>query len=518
MLRRIHAFFNRPRTLILAILATYAIFPIQTLSFQHDALLYLNTIVAFLGNPDTPLTHPHHMLTMAFYVGIAKGIHALWPDMSLPAVALAAMRYGNIACTGLALLGFQWVSERTLGVKPMAQCWMLVGMGFSFLIWSYASSAELYQPSLACFAWVLFFLFLPSTPWRVGMMVLLTVGMLSLHLMSIGLVLAVLFALRHTPRRLVSYSLGSGFGVLGVYGLPLLQLKTWDAVVGWLMPAGGPLGFSLLHSFLHIPIGLGRSFFGLAFVFANTDVYQWVSRVLLGRLYLIDDVFLVQGTSHAQWWASFLMWGAAVVAMGAVVWVAAKSLRRVSKNEKVRTLLLCLGGSFSVVVLSRDSHNEDLYVYIVCVFFVLLGVLFDKVKQPLLFWSAVVLMGVSNYSGAIRYLQDPTRDLFRQTAMAVAALPADGRPVVLDLQRNYAPYLTFYGISRHVLYLSDVDSLRSVGQDVWVSHASLVSTAYMQQRYPETSANLQQLAAWGLGDRIPKTPFVTPRLIKGVTP
>jgi len=469
-----------PSIIFLIISLLYIALPIQALSFQHDALMYLAQTKSILEGTSSSIYHPHHFLSHVLFETVAKGIMSINSWLPIQDSIIAAFRYTNIffslatLCIGLYILKVQ------LNGNWYQQTWFLLALSLSMLPWSYASSTEIYQPCVSFFLLTIAAMFSPPSHKQRALLILACIISISLHMMAIILIPGVLFY--HFRKNCFLRGLLSvviiGLGLLLVYSTKLQEFSSIIEMIDWISPGKGHSETSLATMVTHTIIGFGRSVFGALFLFSYEPFATLMSERLFPLQYFSDERYMVRNMSSPTFY--FLSFLGIYLASLFISLIAKTYENERFKSAKAQTFTIIFFSGVFLAIYNRDAYNTDMYALIITIFWLALAAHITKGPRETFF---VIGLGLFNFFGSILFLLSPSNDLYLDTTHQIQQLPTD-RSIIVDLKRNYAPYFIFYNITHDISYRSHSPQYE---KSHYVIRYGSTSESYFQRRHPHAA-------------------------------
>ncbi len=429
-----------------ALLLLYAASHSANLSSAHDAANYLRMI------RDGDWFHPHHL----FFNGAAALWIGAWQALlpSLPAITLVAW-LNAVFGAGCVMLAHLLLRER-IGLSPRAALIAALLPAFSFGLWFYSATVEVYVIPLFFLLAALYLLTAEEPPMKVVLLAALMHALAMLfHQVHVLFTLPALLLiyLRHRrrggppwqdgPRRpAIAYLLTAGFGAVIPYlavGALVLGHSTPRGYFAWLFRYAGNSDFwhaPGLGSLVKAVIGFGKSIIGGEFLFAITDVRALMAR-LLPHNWLADEQFLVR---HMPEWMAFALAALAVVFVLLIAWLLLRASWRTAfrSNPDVLSGIAAFFLTYTLFFLFWEPANPEFWIPQSVLFFLLLcaaalgaGSEERQRRHRVLLHAAVLLLLVINAAGSIRWLRAGDGDMYAVQARAMSAAAGDDGVVLL---------------------------------------------------------------------------------------
>ncbi|MDT8324237.1 MAG: glycosyltransferase family 39 protein [Bacteroidota bacterium] len=441
---------DRRITLLLgvALLLLYAASHSANLSSAHDAANYLRMI------RDGDWFHPHHLL----FNGAAALWIAAWQSLfpSLPAITLVAW-LNAVFGAGCVMLVHMLLRAR-MGLSPRAALLAALLPAFSFGLWFYSTTVEVYVIPLFFLLVALYLLTAEEPPIKHVLLAAFAHALAMLfhqvHVLFTVPALLLIY-LRHRrrggppwqegPRRpAFAYLLTAGFGALIPYllvGTLVLGHTTPRAYFAWLFRYAGNSDFwhaPGFSSLIKAVIGFGKSIIGGEFLFALPDVRALLQR-LLPHNWLADEQYLVR---HMPEWQSFVLVALTAALVLLLSWLLLRASWRAAyrRNPEVFTGIAAFFVTYALFFLFWEPANPEFWIPQSVLFFILLAAAaLDGGEQArvrrnrTLVHAIVLLLLLINAAGSIRWLRAEDGDMYAVQARAMtAAAGEDGAILLVD--------------------------------------------------------------------------------------
>jgi hypothetical protein len=429
-----------------ALLLLYAASHSANLSSAHDAANYLRMI------RDGDWFHPHHL----FFNGAAALWIAAWQSLlpSLPAITLVAW-LNAVFGAGCVMLAHMLLRTR-IGLSPRAAMIAALLPAFSFGLWFYSATVEVYVIPLFFLLWALYLLTAEEPPMKLVLLAALAHALAMLfHQVHVLFTLPALLLiyLRHRrrggppwqegPRRpAIAYLLTAGFGALIPYlavGTLVLGHSTPRAYFAWLFRYAGNSDFwhaPGLTSLVKAVIGFGKSIIGGEFLFAIADVRAAMQR-LLPHNWLADEQYLVR---HMPEWMAFALAALSAVLVVLIAWLLLRASWRDAfrRSAEVLTGIAAFFLTYTLFFLFWEPANPEFWIPQSVLFFLLLSAAAlgagneqRQRRHRVMLHAAVLLLLVINAAGSIRWLRAEDGDMYAVQARAMTTAAGDHGAVLL---------------------------------------------------------------------------------------
>ena len=287
---------------LFAALLLYGVTLSPNLSAAHDSITYINTIE--VGSQDQGWFHPHHLL----YSPVAAAWLGLWRYLGVEGSSVDVVTTLNALFGALSVSIFYLLLRRRLSLSSAAALVGTALMTFSYGVWFYSTTVEVYVIPLFFLLWAFYLL----TAGRISGIRAGLVGAISglavlfhqVHILFAIVVLAALVLRRKhlstsLPKALSYCFLSMAAMVLIPYGLVMfgvLGLDSAGAAWQWLTTyARDPQFWNApgLSSLPKAAVGFGRSLVGAHFIFGISQL-QGAAGSAFGANWLADEAFLVR--------------------------------------------------------------------------------------------------------------------------------------------------------------------------------------------------------------------------------
>ena len=430
----------------------YAGWMTSNMSEAEDSLSFFMRI-----ETGTAQFHPHHLIFEPVYQVVLDAMRRLSGEIH-------DMRALQLLTAGFAVLGLSAVlailSPRS-GPLPaiLATAFLAVSFGY----WHYGTAIDAYVPALA-FALLALLCFdrrpgNSSAGWAVLLGVLAALAVL-MHQMYVFLAALMFpFVIWGGERRAPALKEGLIFGVtsgglvLAAYVAAFLAQSDapfdLSAFLGWALGYARdglwdpPSALTPIYSAL----GLMRAIFTDIPFFGIEPVQDLIRSRSESRL-TSEEVFAAKTALGPDVAAGLAVVGVLglFAALAAVV-LAFRPHAEKRKFDSLQWLLLVLILAYIALASVWEAINKEFWIHVVAFLAVLVGTMLSENRRPLLRLCtvAVVLIGISNFFGAIRPYSDPRNDFW---VVRLAPLTETARPgdlVIIDcawLCLQYARFLT----------------------------------------------------------------------------
>ena len=403
----------------------YSVLLSQNLSITHDSINYLLQV-----NSGKFIYHLHHLIYQPFLVVIVSALSFLGLEIDIQiAIGMVSALAGALSLQAVYL-----IMKNRLQLDTYVIWLGLFACGFSFGIWYYSETIEIYTLPLCCLAWTFYFLLNENPGYKTVLIaaILHSIAIL-FHQTAIFFAFVPVFALLS----LRVATLSKRFVFLGTYvltGTIIVSSAYFLAAVGndavnsvsdfieWFVGSANSEKYVRAlspSSILLAAVGFGRAIIGAHFIFGIPELRELLLNIFSGNS-LQDEIFFVQNLTLPVIYTLCAISILTIIVILFLTTIAIRNLVKGKYHSPKRSILLLITWllPYTLFFIIWDPTNVDLWIPQVVVFWVLLAALCvnrveHKRKYAYLLLCCVFGLFIVNGVGSVLPAKNKSLDYYR---------------------------------------------------------------------------------------------------------